>query len=219
MTGWERKILQIVRRINPDDPVNFLRNIVKDEARRKLDEKLSKCNLCSISSSSKTATYGSTNASIFILLDSALPEQDTAEAWDMLIATFQFYHIDLNDCFFMNAVNCCPYLKLEQEVLYRIPNLQEKESCKQYLVQAIEILKPKHMIILGNVALNSVVKANVDTIHGKVIDIMGIPAIATFSPGHLLRCKQHDPDRYECEKNIFFKDFEKISEEIHSVKE
>lgn len=227
MTRWERKILQIVRKVNPNNPIQYVHHIVKEDARKKLDQQLATCQTCKISSSSRTLTYGSTDAHILVLTNAVLPEQNIkkqitypligSKAWDLIVTTFQFYQIDISSCFFMNTVNCCPYLTLEQDILYRIPNLQEKESCKPYLDRAIEIIKPKFMIILGNVALNSLIKANVDSIHGHLLDINGIPSIATFGPDYLLKCQEQDPDMYECEKNIFFKDFEKISEEIHLI--
>ena len=213
MTGWEKKILQIVRKINPDDPIEYVRNIVKDEARKKLDHKLKTCKACEISSSFRTVTYGNTDANILVISDMIYPSMNE-KAWDIVVEAFETHQLDITDCFFMNAVNCCPYLTLENDILYRLPNLQEKESCKPYLNRAIEIIKPKFMIILGSVALNSLIKADIDSVHGKVLDIMGVPSIATFSPNYLLRCQEYDLDAYQCEKSIFFKDFERISEEI-----
>lgn len=218
MTGLERKILQIVRKVNPDDPIEYVRNIVKDIARSKLDDKIRKCKACDISSSNKATTRGDTNADILILSDFVLPDNKNEEAWNMIQSTLDFYHIDIHQCFFMNAVNCCPYLMLEREVLYRIPNLHEEQSCRKYIDLAIEILKPKFMIILGNTALNSMINSNVDTVRGKILDVKGIPTMVTYSPSHLIWRRENDPDGYECEKNIFFKDFEKISEEIRSDK-
>lgn len=218
MTGLERKILQIVRKVNPDDPIEYVRNIVKDIARSKLDDEIRKCKACDISSSSKATTRGDTNADILILSDFVLPDDKNQEAWNMIQSTLDFYHIDIHKCFFMNAVNCCPYLMLEREILYRIPNLHEEQSCRKYIDLAIEILKPKFMIILGNTALNSMINSNVDTVRGKILDVKGIPTMVTYSPSHLIWRRENDPDGYECEKNIFFKDFEKISEEIRSDK-
>lgn len=214
MTGLERKILQIVRKVNPDDPIEYVRNIVKDIARSKLDHKIRTCKACDISFPNKSVTYGSTNADILILSDYVLPGDKNQEAWNMIQSTLNFYNIDLHRCFFMNAVNCCPYLKLEHEVLYRIPNLHEEQSCRRYIDQAIAIVKPKFMIILGNTTLNSMISSNLEIVRGKILDVKGIPTMVTYSPSHLLWKREHDPDGYECEKNIFFKDFERISEEI-----
>lgn len=225
MTRWEKKILQIVRKVNPDDPLLYVQEIVRNDARKKLDEAIRICHKCKISDSVKTVTYGTADASILVLTDSALPEHKNAypvngtTAWEMTEATFKFYEIPLTDCFFINSVNCCPYLKLEGNVIYRIPNLDEKQSCKPYLDMAIRIVRPRLIIILGNVALNSVIKTNVNAVHGKTLDVYGIPTIATFSPEYLLWCKKENPDAYECEKNIFFADFEKIKEEFMNVKE
>ena len=225
MTRWEKKILQIVRKINPEDPIRYVQKIVGNDERKKLDEAIRSCHKCSIADSVKTVTFGATDASILVLTDTALPNHKNAypdcdsTSWEMTVSTFKFYDIPLTDCFFMNSVNCCPYLKMENSMIYRIPNLNEKKSCKPYLDQAIRIVQPKLIIILGNVALNSMILANINTVHGKTLDIYGIPAIATFSPEYLLWCKKENPDAYECEKNIFFADFEKIKEEWNNVKE
>ena len=111
MTGLERKILQIVRKVNPDDPIEYVRNIVKDIARSKLDDEIRKCKACDISFPNTSVTYGSTDADILILSDFVLPDDKNQEAWNMIQSTFDFYNIDIHKCFFMNAVNCCPYLK------------------------------------------------------------------------------------------------------------
>jgi len=49
-------------------------------------------------------------------------------------------------------------------------------------------------------------------LHGKVIQARGIPAIATYSPDYLLKCKRETPGIYEYEKEIFLNDFKQIRE-------
>ena len=229
MTNWEKKILQIVRKVNPDDPLQYVHDIVRQDARKKLDLSILDCRKCPIHESTKALTYGPADASVLVISDYVFSEQDQrggatypfvgTEAYGLLLRTFEFYGIPWNDLFFVSTVNCCPFLKIENDILYRIPTLPEKESCKPILEQAVRIVQPKLMIILGNVALNGFIKANLDAVHGRVLDIMGIPAIATYSPEYLLRCKEKDMDMYECEKNIFFSDFEKIREEFQRIKE
>ena len=64
-------------------------------------------------------------------------------------------------------------LNVEHEVLYRIPNLHEEQSCRQYIDQAIAIVKPKFMIILGNTTLNSMISSNLEIVRGKILDVKG----------------------------------------------
>lgn len=229
MTKWDKKILQIVRKVNPDNPLQYVYNIVKEDARKKLDKQILSCQHCSIHTDAKTITYGSTFAKVLVVSGYMLPEQKRnnqttfpligTEYWNILEQTFNFYEIDQKDLFYINTVNCCPFLTIEDDIMFRIPTINEQKSCHQFLMRAIQIIQPRFMIILGNVALNSLIKVSLEKVRGRVLDIMGIPSIATFDPDYLLRCKQQDQDKYECEKNIFFADCEKIKEEIQKTKE
>ena len=218
MTNWEKKILRIVRKQNPDDPINYVRNIVKAYAREKLDNQILQCSRCKMmQGSTRSITYGDINAPIMVITDTALPSLnavtrpiENVEQWGIVTFALSNGGASLKDCFFINAVNCCPQLVIDHNVIYRIvPNLEEKEHCRPYLLSAIEIVKPKCIIILGNIALNSLIKANLNAVRGKVLDVMGIPTVTTFNPRYLLLCKKETPDIYECETAIFLNDIKK----------
>lgn len=218
----EEAILQLVKEADPDNPLEYVRNIVKEFAREKLDRYILSCKDCPIHASTKTLTYGSVDASVLVVTDFVLGEQNTktgstyplagTEAYEILQKTLTFYGFNLEEFFFMNSVNCCPTSTVSGTEFTRIPKLEEKRNCQVFLNYAIQMLQPVFIIILGNVALNHFMRDTIMNVHGKVIQAKGIPAIATYSPDYLLWCKKHTPAAYEYEKEIFLKDFERIKD-------
>ncbi len=52
----------------------------------------------------------------------------------------------------------------------RVPNIDERETCKEYLKQEISIIKPKIICILGNTAFNSILGGSeITKFRGKVV--------------------------------------------------
>ena len=216
----EETILQLVKEADPDNPLEYVRNIVKGFAREKLDRYILDCKDCLIHCSTKTLTYGSVNASVLVVTDFVSGEQNTkagstyplvgTEAYQILKKTLDFYGFNVDEFFFMNSVNCCPVSEISGQEFTRIPKVEEKKNCEVFLDYAIRMLQPVFIIILGNIALNYFTHDTVFNLHGKVIQAKGVPAIATYSPDYLLFCQKEMPTAYEYEKEIFLKDFEKI---------
>lgn len=225
----EETILQLVRDANPANPLEYVRNIVKGFAREKLDRYITECKDCPICKSTKTLTYGPIDASILVVSDFVMADQNTkegtnypfqgTEAYDILRKTFDFYGLNMDAFFFMNAVNCCPTSIVSDTEFTRIPKLDEKRNCQIFLDYAVKMLDPVFIIVLGNIALNCFVQDTILHLHGKVIQARGIPAIATYSPEYLLWCRKNTPAAYEYEKEIFLKDFEKIKEYLLKYQE
>lgn len=218
----EEAILQLVREADPDNPLEYVRNIVKGFAREKLDRYILECKDCPIHTSTKTLTYGSVDASVLVVTDFVMGEQNTkegntypmagTEAYQILQKTLEFYGFNMNEFFFINSVNCCPVSVVSGQEFTRIPKIEEKKNCQVFLDYAIQMLRPIFIIILGNIALNNFIHDTVLNVHGKIIQAKGIPAIATYSPDYLLWCRRETPAAYEYEKEIFLKDFERIKE-------
>jgi len=219
----EEEILALVKKADPDNPVEYVRNIVKGYAREKLDKYILTCQDCPIHNSTKTLTCGPVDASVMVISDYVLPEQNQeggatypfigTKAYEILFKTLEFHGLNINEFFFMNAVNCCPPRIIpDEESRFRIPKLDEKQHCRIFLDYAIKMLDPVFIIILGNIALNNFIHDTVFNVHGKLLHINGIPAIATYNPDYLLWRQKETPAVYEYEKKIFLHDFEQISE-------
>lgn len=225
----EEEILALVKKADPANPVEYARNIVKGYARKKLDQYILDCKDCPIHNSTKTLTYGPVDASVLVISDFVLPDQNQkggathpfigSEAYQILFKTLEFYGLNICEFFFMNAVNCCPISTVSGQELFRIPTLDEKQHCRIFLDYAIKMLDPVFMIILGNVSLNNFIKDTVFNVHGKLLNINGIPAIATYNPEYLLWCQKETPAIYKYEKEIFLHDFEKIKEHLLQYKD
>ena len=72
----------------------------------------------------------------------------------------------------------------------RNPLPEEKQACREYLDKQIEILKPKIIIVCGNIALNSLLpnEKGITRSRGKWFDgPYGAKMIPMFHPSYLLR--------------------------------
>ncbi|MCL2175886.1 MAG: uracil-DNA glycosylase [Treponema sp.] len=90
------------------------------------------------------------------------------------------------NCFIANIVKCRPPNN-------RDPHPEERDACAHFLKRQIETLKPKFILLVGNVAAQGLLNAKepVGKIHGKFIDYkigsMTIPLIVTYHPAAVLR--------------------------------
>jgi len=71
----------------------------------------------------------------------------------------------------------------------RAPNLKEIRHGMIHTKQQIDTIKPKTIILLGNVALHALIdeKLNISKVHGKIIKKDGIIYIPTFHPSAAMR--------------------------------
>ncbi len=71
--------------------------------------------------------------------------------------------ISREDVYITNIVKCRPPNN-------RVPNTNERDTCKEYLKQEISIIKPKIICILGNTAFNSILGGSeIIKFRGKVV--------------------------------------------------
>lgn len=89
----------------------------------------------------------------------------------------------------------------------RIPTPEEIRLCKPLLIGQISVIKPKFIILLGNVALEAVLgMKSVHAHHGTVIENGSTTYMITLHPAAALRFKES--------KKIMQQDFEKFGKEI-----
>jgi uracil-DNA glycosylase len=86
--------------------------------------------------------------------------------------------------FIGNIVKCRPPQN-------RDPEAEEVAACKPYIVNQIQVLKPKVIVCLGRVALNNLMGKMyaITRVRGQQFEFMGIPMIPTFHPSYILRQK------------------------------
>lgn len=195
----EEKILELVKEADPENPIEFVNSIVRPYAREKLDNLILGCHDCPTCSKEhvKSLTYGHDQASVLIInegiydsqignnTETVYPLQGAPEMMYM-DAIIDDYHINRNQLFWINAINCRPMVGINGKRINRPPNSHEAECCRGYVEIAIDIIHPVLIILLGNIPLNmfshgeSIMKA-----HGKWIDIRGVKAMPVYSPSFL----------------------------------
>lgn len=111
-----------------------------------------------------------------------------------------------NDLYIINTVKCRPPKN-------RVPSNIEKETCRHFLLEQIEIIDPKIILLCGATALKSFIttKEPISKIRGQIfeIDINGkiYKAMPIFHPSYLLRNHSTAPST---PRNFMLKDLKKI---------
>jgi DNA polymerase len=83
----------------------------------------------------------------------------------------------------------------------RVPSNEEISRCRPFLLRQIEILKPRFIIVLGNVALSTLLGMNaIGPLHGKSVSKDGVIYLLTYHPAAALRFSRI--------KKLMEKDFE-----------
>jgi len=90
------------------------------------------------------------------------------------------------DVYIANAVKCRPPAN-------RTPEAEEIARCFPYLKRQIELIRPRLIVLLGRVAVTSVLgqEASLSSLRGKALSYRSgdceIPVIVTYHPAYLLR--------------------------------
>ena len=127
-----------------------------------------KCNL-SKSRTNAVAGKGSYNAEIIFIGEAPGRNEDlkgepfVGSAGKILSEALEYSGISRDDIFITNVVKCRPPNN-------RIPLEEERNSCHQYLIDELDIIKPKIICILGNTAYGSILGgSSITKNRGKII--------------------------------------------------
>lgn len=194
MTTAEEQILKLVEMENPDNPLAFVKNIVKPLAKTKLDQAILSCQECEIGCASRgrTITKGNPNASIMIIGESLSQEQLSEtenfpledSAGKHLESMLEYLNVNPNELFYVNSVNCFPNRNGEK----RSSTVKERSSCKTFLDYAIQVVEPLLIICLGAVAVNGINeeigKKKISDIRGTYFSYRGVTVMPTYHPSY-----------------------------------
>jgi uracil-DNA glycosylase len=93
------------------------------------------------------------------------------------------------DVYIANVLKCRPDMP-PGESGNRKPTPNEMATCKPYLIQQIEIIKPQVIVALGGTAVEGLLnieKAGITKLRGNWREFHGIPVMPTYHPSYLLR--------------------------------
>ncbi|MCY7866006.1 uracil-DNA glycosylase [Bacillus spizizenii] len=206
MSSTERKILNLVKQANPSNPLAYVRDIVKDYSRGRLDQYILQCQDCELCAGPKSLTKGNTNADVMIIGESVSEVQaqrgtdivyplEGTKGNEMLQKVLEHYSVNPDEIFYMNVVNCFPHKEMDGEILPRTPSKKEVDSCKTFVHYAIDVIRPSLIILLGSVALNVFKQEAISKARGQWIEVRGIRAMPTYHPEYFVQIegKKH-PD-------------------------
>ena len=114
------------------------------------------------------------------------------------------------DVYICNTIKCRPPEN-------RNPLPEEKEACKEYLQAQLDILKPKIILVCGNIALNTMLPNERGITHarGKWFDgPYGSKMMPIFHPSYLLR---NDSREKGSPKWLMWQDIQKIKREYDKL--
>ncbi len=101
-----------------------------------------------------------------------------------------------NRVYIGNAVKCRPPGN-------RTPEPAEIATCRPFLERQIALLKPKVIVLLGKVAVQSVLHEDrsLGALRGQRFEYAGIPVVVTYHPAYLLR---NLPDKAKAWEDLLF---------------
>lgn len=178
----------------------------------KLHDKYETCTKCPLHVGRIRFVYGEGNADATAMLIGEAPgEQENISGRPFVGAAGQLLdkmliaiNLQRSDVYITNIVKCRPPGN-------RNPEANERLACIPYLVEQIQIIQPKILLILGLVAAQTLFD-NTNTLQwhrDKVHEFMGIPAYVTYHPAALLRNSNWKPPAWQ-DLQVFQKEYEKL---------
>lgn len=155
-----------------------------------INEDVKKCSKCKLCSTRHNTVFGSGNENAKIMFIGEGPGADedaqglpfVGKAGKLMNQAFLGLGIKRDDVYIANIVKCRPPNN-------RNPEKDEAVACMDYLRSQVMIIKPKIIVLLGNVALKNILgeEYGITASRGKWVEKKGILYMPTFHPAALLR--------------------------------
>jgi len=163
------------------------------------------CKQCSLYSSRTNLVFGSGNLDAELIFVGEAPGRDedlqgkpfVGAAGALLTKIIEAMKLKREDVYITNVLRCRPPGN-------RNPLPDEVISCKPYLVELLEIIKPRVICTLGKFAAHALLNetAPISRLRGRFFDFHGITLLPTYHPAYLLR----NPE----DKKLVWEDMKKI---------
>lgn len=158
------------------------------------------CARCELAQTRKMVVFGEGNPKADIVFVGEAPgeEEDNqgrpfvGRAGKLLDQLIDRIGIRRNDVFICNVLKCRPPGNRDPEPL-------EIACCKEYLLEQLDIIRPKVICTLGRHAYNTLleVDAPITRIRGKMTTFRGTPLLPTYHPSYLLRSQGKIKEAWE----------------------
>lgn len=196
----EDKILSLVKAANPEDPVLYVQNIVKNYAIDKIYRDINNCNQCDICNYNKrTLPHGDITSNILMIGEAVEEDQFNgpckyymamSKSMDTLKKALNVINADPKSIYYTNSVNCYPGKESNGSIIRRMPFARERANCKKHLDKLIDALRPDIIITLGAISTNALTPTKVSIIESRGIefDYRGYRVMPTFHPEFFEKC-------------------------------
>ncbi|MGE5893728.1 MAG: uracil-DNA glycosylase [bacterium] len=154
------------------------------------DETIGDCTRCRLSAQRTNVVFGEGDPDCEIMFIGEGPGEDedrqgrpfVGKAGQLLRNLIRKMGLKSEEVYIANVVKCRPPGN-------RNPLEDEIDTCIPFLKEQIEIISPKVIVLLGNVALQGLLKSRlrITAARGKFQSYGGIPVMPTFHPSYLLR--------------------------------
>lgn len=170
-----------------------------------LGQQVANCQACPLCQQRKQAVLGvgDTQAEWLFIGEGPGAEEDTqgepfvGQAGKLLDNMLLALDINRNQkVYIANAVKCRPPGN-------RTPEQAEIATCRPYLERQVALINPKIIVLLGKVAVSSVLKEDktLTSMRGQRFEYAGIPVVVTYHPAYLLR---NLPDKAKAWEDLLF---------------
>ncbi|MEJ2684478.1 MAG: uracil-DNA glycosylase [Candidatus Sulfobium sp.] len=166
---------------------------------------------CKLSKQRKNIVFGDGNpdAALMFIGEGPGREEDiqglpfVGDAGMLLTKLIEKMGLKRKDVYIANIVKCRPPGN-------RDPEEDEVATCRQFIEAQIEIIKPRVIMTLGRIALQTLLenpKLKISLSRGSFLDYRGVPVMPTFHPAYLLRNPK--------DKWLTWADAQKVMERLH----
>ena len=170
-----------------------------------LEAECNNCKKCKLCQGRYNVVIGTGNKTADLMFIGEGPGADedaqgipfVGKAGKLMNTAFQGIGIKREEVYIANVVKCRPPNN-------RNPEDDEARACLDYLRNQVILVKPKIIVLLGNVALKNILgkEYGITSARGKWVEKNGIMYMPTFHPAALLRD--------ETKKIMFWKDLKEV---------
>lgn len=177
-----------------------------------LEESIKGCRKCKLYTNRNNIVFGIGNKVADLMFigegpgadEDILGEPFVGKAGQLMNEAFNGIGVDRNEVYIANIVKCRPPAN-------RNPKDDEVSVCINYLRNQVILVKPKIIVLLGNIALKNVLgkEYGITETRGKWIEKKGILYMPTFHPTELLRD--------ESKKISFWQDLKEVNNRLKLI--
>jgi len=168
-------ILNLVRQDNPVDPLSYVHDIVKEHAFNVLCQDILNCTKCNLSNTDRFIPCGDINSPLLVILDGSAASKNKFCMTDLeeksLSNALSLCNKSIDDLCYIGSV-CCSY--------QNAPGIKSRIACKPHRDKIIEIIKPKSILLIGNIAYKSFFSGFLDKNSNCILHYGDLRFVATY---------------------------------------